>query len=450
MKKDVVIIGAGLTGLTMAFLLKRKGYDVVVLEKAHRTGGTMHTQTEKGYVFEEGPNTGVVSNPEVAELFEMLGLNYEVADETAKKRLILKNRKWHPLPAGPLSFMNTPLFTVTDKFSILFEPFRKRGTEPDESVASLARRRIGNSFVDYAVNPFISGIYAGDPEKLVTKYALPKLYNLEQTYGSFIGGSFRKSREKKTGREKKASKKVFSVRGGFGQLVKSLEEQIGADNIICNAHNMVVSKEQDGYTTACTAGNFAYDISSRFVVSTIGAYALPQLVPFIQTEEMSAITNLNYAKVIQVAVALNENALNEKYASFGGLIPKKENKDLLGVLLPSCCFSGRAPENCATLAVYLGGTSRPDLFERTDDEIGKLVSDALSELFDIAKEDIKFMHIFRHQDAIPQYEKTTKDRLDAINKIQSEHPGLILAGNIRNGIGIADRIRQAFEVVEEI
>ena len=185
--KRVVIIGAGLTGLTIAYLLKKQGANVKVLEKEDYAGGAIRTYRENGYIFEAGPNTGVVSYPEVTELFEMLGLKIETANKSAEKRLILKNGQWYPLPSGVVSFMKTPLFAVSDKIRIMFEPFRKKGNNPNKSVASLSRRGIGESFLDYAVNPFISGIYAGDPEKLITKYALPKIYNLEQQYGSFIG-----------------------------------------------------------------------------------------------------------------------------------------------------------------------------------------------------------------------------------------------------------------------
>lgn len=448
--KDVVIIGAGLTGLTVAFLTKKLGKDILVLEKEPRTGGAIQTHSENGYLFEEGPNTGVVSNPEVAELFEMLGHPIEEAKSEAEKRLILKNNTWHPLPNGPISFMRTPLFSSSDKIKIMFEPLRKKGSNPEESVAELATRRIGQSFVDYAINPFISGIYAGDPEKLTTKYALPKLYNLEQNYGSFIGGAIKKSREKKTDREKKASKKVFSATGGLSQLTSKMHTQIGNENITCNASNIIVSKCDTHYSVKYQINGKDININAKHVISTIGSHAIESTFPFIDKTDMAAITNLTYAKVIQASVALRENALDSKYISFGGLIPKKEKKNLLGVLFPSYCFDNRAPQNCSMLAVYLGGIRRPDLFDLTDKQITELVTNELSELFSIKTEDIRFIKIFRHPYAIPQYEQSSGRRFETIRKIESEYPGLIIAGNVRDGIGMADRIKQAFTVIQQI
>jgi oxygen-dependent protoporphyrinogen oxidase len=195
-KTEVVIVGAGLTGLTLAFYLKKAGIKFKIAEKLPRTGGVIQTINENGFVYETGPNTGVVSHPELAELFEDLAdkCTLEIADPNAKRRLIWKNRMWHAIPSGLLSAINTPLFTWYDKFRILGEPFREKGTNPNETLAELVRRRLGQSFLDYAVDPFISGVYAGDPNKLITRYALPKLWKLEQDYGSFIGGSIKKSK----------------------------------------------------------------------------------------------------------------------------------------------------------------------------------------------------------------------------------------------------------------
>ena len=450
MKYDAIIIGAGLTGLSTAFYLRQKGLNIVVLEKENRIGGAIRSHNENGFVFEEGPNTGVVGNPEIAELFEQLGIQPEVANSDAEKRLILKNNRWHPLPSGAISFLKTPLFSFPDKIKIAFEPFRKKGTNPYETVASLASRRIGRSFVDYAVNPFISGIYAGDPSKLVTKYALPKLYNLEQKYGSFIGGSYKKSKEIKTDRDRKATRKVFSGKQGFSSLVEKLVEKIGEENIICSAEKIQVIPNKGQYEVTFRQGGEPMIFTSDKVISTIGAHALHSLLPFIDDNDMLNISNLTYAKVIQVAVGVNKSAINEKYISFGGLIPEKEKQRILGVLFPSFCFDNRAPEGFATLAIYMGGIRNPEIFNLNDNAIENIVKEDLDRLFQIPTSAIQFIKIFRHPYAIPQYEKSSGKRFETIEKIETQYPGLIIAGNSRNGIGIADRVKQAYDITENM
>lgn len=450
MKYDIIIIGAGLTGLSLAFFLHQKGIKALVLEKMDRVGGSMHSHSENGFIYEEGPNTGVISNAEVAELFEMLEINPLVANSKAEKRLIYKKDNWYPLPSGAIGFLKTPLFSFSDKIKIAFEPFRPKGNNPDESVANLANRRIGRSFVDYAVNPFISGIYAGDPEKLVTRYALPKLYNLEQEYGSFIGGTIKKMREPKTKKQEKATRQVFSGNKGFSSIIRKLEDKIVKENIICDALDIKIIKKNNKFEITFLKNNEEQNIVSDKVITTVGAYALPEILPYVSPIEMKKITDLTYAKVVQIAVGVKRDAIDDKYISFGGLIPQKENKRLLGVLFPSFCFSDRAPEGFATLAIYMGGIRHPEYITYSDSKINEIVYEELLNLFNIPASAISFLKIFRHEHAIPQYDISMGERLSAISKIETENKGLFIAGNVRNGIGIADRVKQAYDISESI
>ena len=176
MEKKVAIIGAGLTGLTVAFYLKKKGVNFQVFEKSDKIGGVIQTVEKDGFIYENGPSTGVLGHPEAADLIEELGnaCELEIANADAKYRWIWKGDRWHALPSGLWGGISTPLFSWYDKFRILGEPFRKPGTNPNETLAQLVRRRMGESFLKYAIDPFIIGVYSGDPAKLVVKYALPK------------------------------------------------------------------------------------------------------------------------------------------------------------------------------------------------------------------------------------------------------------------------------------
>lgn len=341
--RGIVIIGAGLTGLSTAHNLKKKGHDVVIVEKESRIGGQIRTYQEDGFVFESGPNTGVVSFPEVVELFnDLVGdCELEIARESSKRRLIWKGNQFHALPSGPLSAITTPLFRLSDKFRILGEPWRKRGTDPDEPVGALAQRRLGKSFYEYAVDPFVSGVYAGDPMKLTTRYALPKLYNLEANYGSFIRGAMAKAKEPKTDRDRLATKKVFSAVGGLSQMVDAMAKGL---DIILDANNVKI-RPADGGEWSVTF-NGSEEIRCQRVVTTVGSYALPALLPFIPAERLKPFTQLFYAPIIQVCVGIRD-ARGLDFPAFGGLVPSKEQKRVLGILFPSSCFEGRAPEGGA-------------------------------------------------------------------------------------------------------
>ena len=441
------MIGAGLTGLSTAFHLHRQGRDVVILEKADRVGGQIHTYHENGFTFESGPNTGVVSFPEVAELFQMLegSCQLEIARESSKRRLIWKGDRFHELPSSPVSAITTPLFRLSDKFRILGEPWRKKGTDPDEPVGALAARRLGKSFYEYAVDPFVSGVYAGDPMKLTTRYALPKLYNLEANYGSFIRGAIAKAKEPKTDRDRLATKKVFSAVGGLQRLVEALSKDL---RIITSANNLKVMPTADGQWS-CTY-NGTEEIVSRKVVTTVGAYALPALLPFIPEAQMQKMSNLFYAPIIQVILGV-KNARGLDFPAFGGLVPSKEQKRVLGILFPSSCFEQRCPDGGALYSYFIGGARHTDYLQKSDDEIREITLEAFHSMLKYpADMQPDLLRIFRHEHAIPQYWSDSGERFATIEALQQQYPGLILAGNMRDGIGMGNRIHQGATIASSI
>ncbi len=451
-KPEVIILGAGLSGLSLAHFLKKKGVSAIILEKKERTGGVIHTHIENGFVVEEGPNTGVVGNTAVVELFDDLSAECELetGDESAKKRYILKNGKWEAIPGGLLGGIKTPLFSWKDKFCILGEPFRPAGTNPHETLAEFVKRRMGESFLDYAINPFIKGVYAGDPNYLIPKYALPKLYNLEQTYGSLIGGSFKKSFIKKTELEKRVSRKVFSCKGGLSSLINALEKSVGSKNIICGVQAWEVKPNENGYTVNYTDkdGN-AQTLTSPKLVSTLGAWNLQEAFSFIDKNEMDAINNLHYTRMVEVSLGFNKWD-GMKLDGFGGLIPSKEERDILGVLFMSNLFADRAPKGGAMVTVFLGGVFHEHFYDLSDDEIKAIIERECKDLLQLKEFAPDMIHIHKHAKAIPQYGVESGLRFDTIERIQENYPGLIIAGNLRGGIGMADRIKQAQEIAETL
>ena len=451
-EKDIVIIGAGLTGLTLAFYLKKQGTNVLVIEKSGKTGGVIQTVKDDGFVFETGPNTGVVGNPEVAELFEDLeGLcSLETANPSAKRRLIWKKGRWHALPSGFVSAVLTPLFTLKDKFKVLGEPFRRKGNNPKENLADLVKRRLGVSFLNYAIDPFISGIYAGDPKYLIPKYALPKLYALEQDYGSFIKGSIQKAKEKKNNpRLQKATKEVFSAKGGLSNLIKALTEKIGSESFLMNAKNIIIHPEQERFQIQTEINGNQEIILAKKVITTAGTNELLPLLPFLTEAEKQPFNDLKYASVIQVIVGYH-NWKGINLNAFGGLVPTIEKRNILGALFTSSFFTGRAPKKGALISVFMGGTKRPEIYEMDDEDLETLISRDLREMMGMPIFRPDLFEIYRYKYAIPQYGLSSAQRFETINQIQQKYPGLILAGNIRDGIGMADRIKQARTIVEEL
>jgi oxygen-dependent protoporphyrinogen oxidase len=442
--KDVVILGAGITALTTAHHLKKRGIDFLILDQAGRVGGVINTTAEKGYVYEWGPNSGVVGNVEVLRLFEDLhgACELEIANENVKKRYVLKKGKWEALPSSLMSAVKTPLFTLRDKFRILGEPFRAAGKNPEETLADMVKRRMGQSFLDYAIDPFIIGVYAGDPNRLVPKYALPKLYNLEQRYGSFIKGTIRKKFEPITPEEKKVTRDVFSVVGGLSSLTTALQNRIGNENIELNISHLEVKPFEKHYIVSyINQEGVKVEIETKKVISTIGAHQLNKVTPFIDQQSLSKITALHYTKVIQVILGF-DNWKGMKLDAFGGLIPFKENRDILGVLFMSSLFNNRAPKDGALFSIFMGGVRKPEIYKLPDNEIEKIIENEICDLMQLQEFKPDLFKIIRHEYAIPQYEADSGERFMAIEEVEKQFPGFLIGGNLRNGIGMADRILQ--------
>ncbi len=452
METRTLIIGAGLTGLSTAARLRAAGLPVCLLERSAHVGGQIRTFRKDGFVFETGPNTGTIASPEVAELFELLGLQPEIASPAAANRLIWKGRSLHPLPRNLQEAIGTPLFSFRDKIRILGEPFRARGTEPDETVGAMTRRRLGCSFADYAVDPFLGGIYAGDPDRLVTRFALPKLYQLEQQYGSFIRGAISKARAPRSERDRKASRQVFSIEGGLGRLIDALTDYIGRENILTESSVQHI-RQSDTHTYSLTyadASGEEHTLSCRHVVSTEAAHLVPSLIESLVTEDLSSLAQLQYAPMIEVAIGFRHVDASHLPA-FGALIPSRENRRILGILFPSDCFRGRAPEGGTLYTIFMGGVRHAYLWDCTDEEIRTI---ALEELYDMlripASSVPDLLHISRHRHAIPQYYADTEQRLDTIRRLEHKHAGLHLGGNMSGGIGMAHRITQGAEIAKRI
>lgn len=216
----------------------------------------------------------------------------------------------------------------------------------------MAARRLGKSFLHYAVDPFLSGVYAGDPMKLVTRYALPKLYNLEQQYGSFIRGTIAKAKQPKTDRDRLASKKVFSAAGGLDKLTGAMAEAIAPAHITLSAADVTVRPCANKWMATYSTADGEQTIIAERIVTTTGAYTLPALLPFVPKEKMDRISNLHYAPVVQASVGFRDTG-GLRFDAFGGLVPSCEKKDVLGILFPSACFAGRAPgRGCPLLVLY--------------------------------------------------------------------------------------------------
>jgi oxygen-dependent protoporphyrinogen oxidase len=282
--------------------------------------------------------------------------------------------------------------------------------------------------------------------RLVTRYALPKLYNLEQTYGSFTGGAFFKALERRTERDRMATKKVFSVHGGLNRLTDALADAIGRDRIIVSVGSIKIEPCEGLWEVEFVTPEGRQILNVERVITTVGAYALRDLLPFVEKREMDKIACLRYAPVVQVSIGVRDVGKLD-FRAFGGLVPSCEGRDVLGILFSGACFEGRAPKGGMLFSFFMGGVKKSYLTELSDCEIENIVVREFHEMlgFPLNKEP-DLLHISRHVNAIPQYEKDTGERIAAVERLQKRFGNLIVAGNLRDGVSMADRIRQGVSI----
>ncbi len=439
--KKVAIIGAGITGLAAAFELQESGIDCVVFEASGRTGGCISTLRKDGYLVECGPNSILETHPDVGRLIVRLGIegNKLHAKPAAKKRYIVRGGKPVALPTSPGAFLGSDAFSARAKLRLLKEPFiRSKGTD-QESLADFVVRRLGREFLDYAVNPFVSGVYAGDPHRLSTAHAFPKLYALEQNYGSIIKGAVKGARARRKRVEKNVhDARMYSFDDGMEVLPRRLTQKLGS-RVRLNTPATSIQMMDEGIWLVNRE-----EFSD--VVLAIPAHQMPELnTPF----DLDLFAEIEYPAVASVSLGFGLNSVMHALDGFGMLIPAVENRFSLGALFPSSIFPERAPGGMALLTVFVGGARAPERALMNTDEMLAQVMDDLRGLLGVDGEP-DFVQTTVWPKAIPQYTIGYERHLDRMNEIEADYPGIHFAGHYRGGISVANSILSGLRTAEKI
>lgn len=454
MNKSVVIIGGGIAGLTVAFRLKKAGLDVTLFESGSRVGGVMFSTEEDGYLAETGPNTILETSPKVTGIVSDLGLDGEkiYANEASKIRFIVKDRKPVPLPLSPMSFFKSPLFSKGAKLRLLKEPFIEAwDNQYEESLSQFVVRRLGQEFLDYAINPFVAGVYAGEPDHLSVRHALPKLYQLEQKYGSLIKGQIFGAKERKKREEtSKQRARMFSFLHGLKTLPEAFQKALG-DSIQKDTTVNDVTPMKVGWWVHYKKGNnTTKTVTTDFIVYAGTAFGLKEMTLAKQSKDDFVFFQKIYHPPVAVLVlGFKREDVDHPLEGFGMLIPKVEDFHTLGVLFSSTLFPNRAPRGYVTLTIFIGGSRQPENALKSEPELIDMALADMSTLLGVRSKPTFVEHTFWEQ-AIPQYDVGFGTFKEKLNDLEKQYPGLYFAGNYRNGISVADTIVNAHETSERI
>lgn len=470
--KSVAIIGAGITGLTAAFYLKRAGFSVTVFEASDRTGGVIQSVRKDGFLAEFGPNTILETSPKIKQLVIDAGLESRklATDPKAEARFVVRYGRPIEMPGKPLGFFTTPLFTAKAKLAVLREPFIKpRRDGVEESIGQFVVRRFNQEFLDHAIDALVAGIYAGDPNKLSLPHAFPKLKALEDNYGSMIKGQIFGARDrKKSGEVAKDRAAKFSFDEGLQVLPDTLAAQLG-DSLKLNTPVSKLTQTTNGWRVTFLEGRVTRvpnptesgdshssplrSVEEEFdkVIYCGTAYKLAELGIEAAQQRLptSAFSEISYPPVSAVVLGFKREDVAHPSSGFGMLIPKIEGFKILGTIFSSALFPNRAPAGHITLTSYIGGARYPELGLLPPEKLIEATMADLRVLLGVKGQPV-FTHTKTWPHAIPQYNVGYGKYRQLLNELEASSPNLFFAGHYRDGVSLGDSIVSGVNIAERV
>jgi len=433
MNKKVAIVGAGIAGLSAGHFLKKKGYEVTIFEASGKVGGYMHSQQIDGFTLEHGPNTVLLNTKGLRELILSVGLWDKIKFSNpgaGKNRFLVKDNNLIRLPSNPLEFLSTPLLTFRDKLKLLKEPFISPFKATDNpSVAAFAKRRFGPNFHYHFIEPFVTGIYAGNTEKIAVKHGLKLLWGAEQKHSSVLKGLIKRNKEvqNQDNNFKKdiPKNKLFSFEGGLGKLCEVIASQL---NIKLNTKPTKAELEEFDH-----------------VIYTIKAKGLNQYTDntFLKTQ----LSNIPYASVGIMHLGFEEAQIPNLPDGYGALTLMDGPQHFLGLIFSSKIFTHVAPKGKILLTAIIGGLKNPALIE--DPKIRQKIMEDLRAILNVSGEPCFYKYTIE-KEAIPQYHMNHQDLLDEVLKFEQANPKYHILSNFVRGISVGDCVEKAYQLSLEI
>jgi oxygen-dependent protoporphyrinogen oxidase len=434
--KSIAVLGAGVTGLTAAYRLLKLGHRVRVFEQSAHVGGSVRTEEVDGWLVEAGPNSLLSGERAADALIEELGLAPErlAADPAAKNRYIVRRGRALAAPVAPPALITSPLFSAGAKLRLISELWSKRRVRStDVSLAEFVASHFGQEFVDYALNPFVGGVYAGNPAKLSARHSFPKLWELEQSHGSIIRGQIALAKERRARGEARSG--IFSFRHGLQTITDTLAQRISPTAIALNA-KLDAIVPGDRWSVVWHDDTATHTQVYDLVVAALPAPALAQLrIGTLGERPLAALQLIDHPPVSSLFLGFRRDQVAHPLDGFGVLVPEIEKRSVLGVLFSSSLFPGRAPLGHVALTVMVGGSRQPELARLPTDKLIEAVRRDLGELLGVNGDPVFVRHNFWPR-AIPQYNLGHEHFLAGMAAIEKNFPGLFIGGQARDGIAV--------------
>ena len=448
MSKRVCVIGGGISGLCVAYRLHQAGADVVLFEKSSSVGGNIKTERVDGFLIEHGPNSTLTSR-DLLDLVNDLGFVDEIEppNSESRKRYVLIDGRLVKPPSRIIDLVGTRALSLGAKLRLLKEPFIRSQSPPDETVCSFFERRFGKEIVDRVVDPFVSGIYAGDPAKLSIRHAFPRLIEFERNFGSVLAGALL-SRPDKASRLPKGTPRSLTFKNGMQTLTNKLQERL-TDKIRLGISVGNIRKDSANQITVRTdiGGEEVFDA----VVISTPAHAAARLLVGLDMSLSQQLLDIYYPPIAIVYAAFKSSQVKFDTSGFGFLVPGAEHRNILGSLWTSSVFRGRVPKGSdyRLFTTFVGGSRNAEFADKPDD---KLIQTALDELAAVLGLDGEpaFAKLTKWQRAIPQYNVGYEKLYAAIDAFRATNQRVFFCSNFYKGISVSDCVKNSVATTNSV
>lgn len=458
--KRIAIIGGGISGLAAAHALeghRRNGAELeyLVLESSNRWGGVLQTEHADGCLVEAGPDSFLTEKPWAADLCRKVGLAGQLvgSNDEQRKTFILVHGQLIPIPDGLMFMVPTrvlpvvlsPLFSTATKVRMAREWFHPpRAPAADEAVATMVERHYGPEMVDRLADPLLSGVYGGEASQLSVRAVLPRFAEMEAQHGSLGRGMM--AARKKMPRGKDGARPLFtSLAEGMQQMTEALVAALPATSLRAKFAVLSVEPYDAGWLVGSSAGLENFDAVIVATPSRTAADLLQPKNPVLAAE----LRGIEYSSSITVALGYDRPVRAALPPGFGFLVPRSEGKHMLAATFVHNKFPHRAPEDRALIRCFLGGARNEQVLQSSEKEIVRLVREELKQILEITAEP-RFARVFKWRGAMAQYNVGHLERLQRIERLRAQLPGLALAGNGYRGIGVPDCVRSGTEAAAQV
>jgi protoporphyrinogen/coproporphyrinogen III oxidase len=458
--KRIAIIGGGISGLAAAFALeeRRRSGDTIeytLYESSRRFGGVLRTEYVDGCVVEAGPDSFVSEKPWASDLCRALGIGDQLigSNDADRKTYILTRGRLVEMPDGLMFMVPTkilptglsPLFSWKTKLRMTGELLdRPRAAEHDESVASFVERHYGREMVERLADPLLSGIYGGEAANLSVRAVLPRFAEMERTRGS-LGRAMLAARKKMPGQQKPPAPLFTSLRSGMQLLAESIVSRLSPSALVVRAPVQALQREAGGWLVSAGMKSDYFDN----VIVALPARSAAQILSMASSDLASELAAIPYGSSITVVLGYDHEVRQSLPAGFGFLVPRSEGRRLLATTFVHNKFPHRAPDDRALLRCFFSGASAEGIWPLEDAQIVAIVRDELQQILGLRAEPT-FWRVYKWKSAMAQYAVGHLERLERIEWLRQQLPGLALAGNGYRGIGVPDCVRSGQDAVKQL